>query len=434
MVFRIVIASMIVLTSCTNKTEDEKMNLIAEEYVKLALQVGQYDPNYIDAYYGPESWKPNKLTEEQKNNFPQKELSAKVRKLISQINQIDTTELDDLALLRFQYLSKQIQSIEGMIRYLSGEEMTFDEESHVLYDAVTPQNNAEYYQSILDSLDAELPGQGSIYERYNNFRNKFIIPVEKLETVFQAAITESRRRTLEHINLPTDENFKMEFVKDKPWGAYNWYQGNYQSLIQVNESLPIYVDRVLDLASHEGYPGHHVYNLLLEKNLLVERGWKEFSVYLLYSPQSLIAEGTANYGINIAYPENERIEFESSVLFPLAGFDSKDAERYYKILGLTEALDFSENEAARNYLDGKFDKPETIDWLKKYSLMSQERAENIVKFIETYRSYIINYSVGKKLIKGYIEKSPASKSKAERWKLFEKLLSTPQTPSGLKLD
>src|SRR5436189_3264532 len=32
------------------------------------------------------------------------------------------------------------------------------------------------------------------------------------------------------------------------------------------------------LAAHEGYPGHHVYNVLLEKNLLQDRGWIEFSV------------------------------------------------------------------------------------------------------------------------------------------------------------
>ncbi len=433
MILRLMIASMLVLASCTNKTEDEKMNSIAEDYVNLALRIGQYDQNYIDAYYGPESWKPIELTEDQKTNFPTSEFLEKADDLIDQLSEIDSAKLDELSKLRYQYLSKQIKSMEGMIFYLSGKEMTFDEESRLLYDATAPSNSVQYYQSILDSLDSELPGEGSIYDRYNNFRNQFVVPVEKLESVFNAALEESRTRTIKYIELPAGENFSVEYVTDKPWGAYNWYQGNYQSLIQVNKSLPIYIDRIIDLASHEGYPGHHVYNLLLEKNLLNEKGWKEFSVYLLYSPHSLIAEGTANFGINIAYPDNERIEFESKFLFPLAGFNPADAEKYYKILRLTEALDFSENEAARNYIDGKFDKAETIDWLKKYSLMSQERAENIVRFIETYRSYIINYNVGKKLIKDFIENSAAAKNKAERWKLFERLLSTPQTPSGLLL-
>ena len=73
-------------------------------------------------------------------------------------------------------------------------------------------------------------------------------------------------------------------------------------MIQVNTDLPIFIDRAVDLACHEGYPGHHVYNMLMEKNLVRERGWMEFSVYPLFSPQSLIAEGSANFGIEVALP------------------------------------------------------------------------------------------------------------------------------------
>ena len=98
------------------------------------------------------------------------------------------------------------------------------------------------------------------------------------------------------------ESFTVEYVTNKPWSGYNWYQGKYRSVIQVNTDLPIYIDRAIDLACHEGYPGHHVYNALLEQHLVRERGWVEFSVYALFSPQSLIAEGTANYGIEVAFP------------------------------------------------------------------------------------------------------------------------------------
>ena len=115
----------------------------------------------------------------------------------------------------------------------------------------------------------------------------------------------------------------------KSWSGYNWYQGNYRSLIQVNTDLPIYIDRAIDLACHEGYPGHHVYNALLEKHLVRDRGWVEFSVYPLFSPQSLIAEGTANYGIEVAFPGDERLAFERDVLFPLAGLDPSRRDEYY---------------------------------------------------------------------------------------------------------
>ena len=120
--------------------------------------------------------------------------------------------------------------------------------------------------------------------------------------MFKAAIDGCRSRTLQHIQLPPGESFTVEYVTGKSWSGYNWYQGNYRSLIQVNTDLPIYIDRAIDLACHEGYPGHHVYNVLLEKNLVRDRGWVEFSVYPLFSPQSLIAEGTANFGIEVAFP------------------------------------------------------------------------------------------------------------------------------------
>ena len=132
---------------------------------------------------------------------------------------------------------------------------------------------------------------------------------------------------MQHVTLPADEHFTVEYVTNKSWSGYNWYQGGFRSLIQVNTDLPIYIDRAIDLACHEGYPGHHVYNALLEKHLVKDRGWIEFTVYPLFSPQSLIAEGTANFGIEVAFPGRERVEFEQATLFPAAGLDPSSARR-----------------------------------------------------------------------------------------------------------
>ena len=136
-------------------------------------------------------------------------------------------------------------------------------------------------------------------------------------------------------------------MTNKSWSGYNWYQGDFRSLIQVNTDLPIYIDRAIDLACHEGYPGHHVYNALLEKHLVRDRGWVEFTVYPLFSPQSLIAEGTANYGIEVAFPGRERVEFERTVLFPAAGLDPARAAEYYEVQALVDQLAYAGNEAAR---------------------------------------------------------------------------------------
>ena len=138
---------------------------------------------------------------------------------------------------------------------------------------------ADYFDDIIDRLENRLPGKGNLTERYNNFKKDFVIPIEKLDAVFTTALDECRRRTLQYVNLPESENFEIEYVTDKVWSAYNWYKGNSFSLIQMNTDLPIYIDRAVDLAAHEAYPGHHVFNALLENELYKKRGWIEYTVY-----------------------------------------------------------------------------------------------------------------------------------------------------------
>jgi len=87
--------------------------------------------------------------------------------------------------------------------------------------------------------------------------------------------------------------------------------------------------------------------MLLEKNLVKDRGWVEYSVYPLYSPQSLIAEGSANFGIEMAFPGEERVRFEQDVLFPLAGLEAARAEAYYTVQRLAEKLAYAGNASAR---------------------------------------------------------------------------------------
>ncbi len=198
------------------------------------------------------------------------------------------------------------------------------------------------------------------------WRKPYVIPKEKLDTVFQLAIKECRARTLAHVALPPNESFTVEYVTNKPWGGYNWYKGNFHSVIQVNTDLPIFIDRAVDLAAHEGYPGHHVYNSLLEKNLARDRGWVEFSVYALFSPQSLVAEGTANFGRDVAFPTKaERMKFEKEVLFPAAGIDASRADEYYAVQDLIKDLSYAGNEAARRLINGEIDESAAVQLVAK---------------------------------------------------------------------
>jgi hypothetical protein len=421
------------LLSCTQKEFKPDMNQIAEKFVKLVLKVGQYDPAVVDAYYGPEEWKPAELTKEQKENYPLNELLVQVVNIQNSLDIVNSVNLADEEKMRKVFLSKQLIAIKARIEMIGGKKYKFDEESKLLYDEVAPHLEQEHFTKILSDLDKLLPGKGDVAKRFEDYRNQFIIPIEKLDTVFMTAIKEGRKRTLKYIPLPEKENFVVEYVKDKPWGAYNWYKGNSFSVIQVNTDLPVYIDRAFDLACHEGYPGHHVYNLLLEKNLLKEKKWMEFSIYPLFSPTSLIAEGTANYGVKVAFPGEERIQYEKEVLFPLAGLDATKVEEYYKILHLFEQLNFARNEASRKYYDGEFTKEELQSWLVKYCLYTPDRATKSVDFIDTYGSYIINYNYGQQLVKEYIESRGGTKDNPEkRWAIFTDLISKPYTPSDLK--
>ena len=434
---KFIIITLFLLTfySCgkTNNELESKMNKIAEGYVKLVLNVGLHDPGYVDAYYGPAEWKPADSTVIVKDSVQIQNLYNDSGSLLDSLDALGSFKAGEIETLRYKFLYKQLLAVRTRISMLAGAVFTFDEETKNLYDAEAPIHPNDFFASVINELDKSLPGKGDIAERLSEFRKSFIIPVDKLNAVFTVAINECRKRTLQHITLPSNENFSVEYVKDKPWAAYNWYKGNSYSVIQVNTSLPVYIDRAIDLAAHEGYPGHHVYNTLLEKNMVKDRKWMEFTVYPLYSPQSLIAEGTANFGIHIAFPGNTRVRFEKEVLFPLAGLDSSRADKYYKVIELFSKLDYAANEAARNYINGKMNREETIKWLQKYAIMSKERAEQRMQFIETYRSYIINYNVGQDLVKDYVNRNGGTDNNPDlRWQIFERLLSTPQVPSNLK--
>ena len=406
------------------------MNDIAPAYVKLVLAVGQHDKDYIDAFYGPAEWK----REAEASKRPLPEIASEASALIARLEAIPEPA-DEMLRLRRAYLTRQLRALSTRVAMLGGKLLSFDEESRQLYDAVAPVNTEEHFRQVRDELDRALPGRGgsaTLLERYEAFRKDFTIPRDRVDGVFREAIAECRDRTIRHIPLPPGESFTVEDVTGKSWSGYNWYQGTYKSLIQVNTDLPITIDRAIDLACHEGYPGHHVYNTLLEKNLVRDRGWIEYSVYPLFSPQSLIAEGSANFGIEMAFPGGERVEFERAKLYPLAGLDPARAEEFDHVRQIVDRLAYAGNEAARRYINGEIDAGGAARWLAEYALYPRDRAEQRMRFIDQYRSYVINYNLGKDLVRRFVESHGGTPDQPEkRWEVFEMLLSSPRLPSQL---
>ncbi|MFN6936230.1 MAG: hypothetical protein ACK4NZ_13900, partial [Tsuneonella sp.] len=287
----------------------------------------------------------------------------------------------------------------------------------------------ESFDPVIEQIEALVPGNGPIWQRLEDFRKRFDIPADKVKPVIDGAIAECKRRTLSHIALPAHENFELALVTDKPWSGYNYYQGKARSKIEINTDLPIRLDRAIDLGCHEGYPGHHVYNALLERELVDERGWSEFAVYPLYSPQSFIAEGSANYGIELAFPGDEALAYNRDVLAPIAGISGAGLDRFLELGELTAKLRGAQYTIAARFLAGEIDEATASALLQRYNLVSPERAAQSLRFIKNYRSYIINYGLGLDMVRDYVE--AAGPGQDARWRRMEQLLSEPVLPNEL---
>ena len=145
------------------------MSTIAERYVKLVLAVGQHDPDYVDAYYGPAEWK----AEAERAKLPLGDIDSAAARLIADLPQLsDADRRDELTLLRHEYLRRQLEALRARVRMLGGARLTFDEESRALYDAVAPEHPASYFDATLKELEALLPGQGPLIDRYDAFRRE----------------------------------------------------------------------------------------------------------------------------------------------------------------------------------------------------------------------------------------------------------------------
>lgn len=403
-----------------------RLDPIARRYVVLALTLGHHDRSYVDAYYGPDSLRA--AADAESLGVPQVRSAAE--SLIAILGDSTPAYADTLVRLRHRYLRAQLGAMATRARMLGGERLSFDQEARALYDANPPHDSPAHFDSLLTRLDALLPGPGPLTARYQRFRDKVSIPSRLVDTVFRTAIAACRARTMAHLTLPPGERFDLEYVKGTSWNAYNWYKGDYHSLIQVNLDFPIAIDRAIDLACHEGYPGHHVYNALLEQTLSRKRGWVEMTVYPLYSPQSLIAEGSANYGIDMAFPAEQRVAFERDSLFPLAKLDPKLAEQNAAVRQVVEGLNYARNEVARRYLDGQVDSAGAAREMSRYWLSTPAASAKTVRFINENRAYVINYNLGRDLVAAWVARTGGTGEDA-RWRVFGALLSSPMLPGDL---
>jgi hypothetical protein len=417
---------LVLLAGCVSSgPARESLDSIASDYVKLQLAIGEKEEGYIDAYYGPPEWQAEAKT---KAPTPAA-LVQRAGVLTVRLRSLADGRLDPMERRRRDFLLAQLKAASTRLAMMQGAKLAFADEAEALFGVRPELKPLSAYDPVLARIERLVPGKGPLADRVDAFQERFTIPKDRLEPVMRAAIAECRRRTAEHIGLPANERFTLEFVTGKSWGGYNWYKGDSNSLIQINTDLPIRISRAVDLGCHEGYPGHHVYNMLLEEKLAKARGWVEFTLYPLYSPQSFIAEGSANYGRELAFPGDERLRFETAVLYPLAGIPAGQAGAYAQLQEAMEELAGARFTIASDYLEGRIDRARAVELARKYQLVSRARAEQSIAFTDQYRSYVINYGLGLDYVRTYVESF--GNDPARRWAAMESLLSGPTLPSDL---
>ena len=400
----------------------DSLDAVARDYVVLILEIGEREPGYVDAYYGPADWQA--AAHANPRTGPQ--LIQGAAGLTERLNAVPTRGAEPMVIQRRKYLLAHVSAASARLRMLSGEKLGFADEAEALFGIRPELLPLAAYDPILAEVDALLPGPGALTDRVTAFKAHYVIPKDRLQPVMDAAIAECRRRTVQHIALPASERFTLTFVGDKPWSGYNYYLGDAASRIEINADFPIYTERAIDLGCHEGYPGHHVYNALLEKTFVRDRGWVEMSVYPLFSPMSFVAEGSANYGIDLVFPGEQGTAFERDVLFPLAGLDPSTADKKAQLAALQRRLARAEYTIADDYLAGRVGRDETIARLSKYTLAEPAKAAQRLRFIDTYRSYIINYGLGRDVVQAWVERQGP-----DRWLGMETLLSSQILPADL---
>lgn len=393
-------------TSGCRSTRKEPPNLdeAAHRYVRLSVALGEHDPDSLDYYAGPK----NEVADILRNAPSAGEIHKDALQLVAAL------EAGPQASERKVYLIKQLKAVACRAAYLGGAKTTFDDEIVCSFQMRLPgQLPEEKMRRARTKLAGLLPGSGELAHRYDVFEASYSVPRVKLRQVMDAAITACREQTSKHIAIPKDEHFELEYTSDKPWAGFSRYRGAHRSEVAINTDFPLTVDQVLDLACHETYPGHHMFNMLVDDGLVRGAKREEFTVQPTYSPQSFTSEGAATLASEIAFSDKDRLQLEKEVLYPMAGVKPEGAERYLAVKSQMAELEPAIPIIARRYFSGDLEFVRAGQQLGQEVLM--DHYFETLKYLNEFRSYVVTYTYAP----GLLRESYAGSDEEGRWKAYE---------------
>ena len=394
------------------------MDEIGYRYLQLALQLDRHLEGFVDAYFGPPD-----LEAETQSGDPRS-----LDRLADDAQQLLTALKDsEYDARRKGFLIKQVQAMAAVMRNLAGDPIDFVSEVELYFDITPEMTDEDTFEAAHAEIDKLLPGSGSLIERLVAWREGLQLKPDRILPVFELALHETRTRTQQRLQLPPGEDLSLHLVQDEPWGAYNWYLGDFRSRIDINTDLPVRADAVVPLISHEAYPGHHTEHALKEQRLYQHEGRAEHAVQLLLAPECVISEGIADNARQVIFEDSELVDFLQNQLYPLAGLPNLDAEKQVRLGHAAEALRGVSGNAALLLLSEGRPPGEVQAYIEHYGLRTPEEASHSMRFLTNrlFRSYVFNYAVGKALLAPLLKGPDALGN-------FERLLSEPFTPSQIR--
>jgi hypothetical protein len=389
------------------------VNLV-DDYLDLGLALGRHVDGLVDAYYGPGEKAARAASGPP---LPPAALAERGRALLA-----DLAADTDLAPGRRRWLEAQVRGLHTAARRLAGERITYLDEIEQCYGIRVGMVSEDELAGAHRALDELLPGGGPLLARFTAWREAQRVPPDKLEAAISAIAEDFQGRTARTFGLPDGERVDFELVTDRPWSGFNYYLGDLRSRVAINVDLPVLAPSLGPLVAHEAYPGHHTEHTRKEVGLVRRRRQLEETIFLVGTPQCVLAEGLADLGFEIiAGPQPERVVAEH--LRPLGV--PYDADVVDRISSASELLSAVRGNAAILLHDRGRPVEEVRDYLRRWALLPEERAAKAVEFLTdaTWRAYIFCYVDGLPRCRRFVGGDPAR---------FTRLISEQLVPADLE--
>jgi hypothetical protein len=360
------------------------LDAIAEGYVRVALQLAQHDPELVEDWRGPASWRPGP-------RVPVADVLATIQLVRGRIGPLESAS-GNAEESRRRYLAAQLDALAFAATRLLGANATISEQAAREFGITLSTANGERMNTVRAAIDRELPGAAPLVTRVEALRRRTTVPRHRAAAVMDAALGECRRSTSAATPLPAGERVRLTFKPGLGWDGYAHYAGGSQTDIEINADAPLDVGRAARLACHEGYPGHHVQHLLIEA-AVSGGGRRELELSPGFGPHLLFAEGAAEAGADLAFSAGERLRLYRDILFPAAGLADGDAGAVARLEPLMAELLPVVTDVARQYLDHGLRREDAIARLTHEALVLN--AEGTLALIERRRARALVYGEGR---------------------------------------